>query len=185
MITLPRLAAFGLLATCLAGPAAAQMAGTAGAGSPEAAPKPLPRVPDFAPAGVPGLGAAPLATGPSVAKPTTGDPTVALFTAINNGDYNAAQDAVGRGADINAQNDLGETPLDLSIALNRTQITFLILGSRNETGDTMQQAGPPPAPAKSAHMLRASTRPVVMKPPVIGNATGTPDASAGFLGFGK
>jgi hypothetical protein len=185
MISFSRLAVFGLLAALAGGPAFAQMAGTAGAGSPEGTPKPQPRVPDIAPAGVPGAGTAPLATGPSLAKPISGDPTTALFAAINNGDYNAAQDAVGRGANIDAQNNLGETPLDLSIALNRTQITFMLLSARNEMGGTVAESGPPPAPARPAKPVRVSSAPVVMKPPVMGNATGTPNASAGFLGFGK
>jgi hypothetical protein len=175
MITFTRLAAFGLLATLLAGPAAAQIAGTAGAGSPEGAPKPQPRVPDIAPAGLPGAGTAPLATGPNLAKPETGDPTAALFAAVNSGDYNAAQDAVGRGANISAQNG--------------TQITFLLLATRNETGGTAVANAPPPA-AVTGHktakpVVRVSTPPVRMKPPVMGNAVGTPDPNAGFLGFGK
>jgi hypothetical protein len=185
MIDISRLAVLGLLAALAGGPAFAQIAGPASAGSPEGTPKPLPRVPDIAPAGVPGIGAAPLATGPSVAKPTSGDPTTALFAAINNGDYTAAQDAVGRGANIDAQNNLGETPLDLSIALNRTQITFLLLSTRNEMGGTVAESGPPPAPARPVKPVRVSSAPVVMKPQVMGNATGTPNASAGFLGFGK
>jgi hypothetical protein len=190
MNSITRLAAFGLLATLIAGPAAAQMngmAGASGAGSPEAAPTPQPRVPDIAPAGVPGAGSAPLATGPNVVKATTGDPTVALFGAVNNGDYNAAQDAISRGANVDAQNDLGETPLELAIALNRTQITFLILANRNDTGGTAVASAPPPAPARKGtqHVERVSTPPVKINVPTMSHQTGTPDPSAGFLGFGK
>ena len=57
------------------------------------APHPRQRVPDIAPAGVPGAVTAPLATGPNVHK-DIGDPTTALFNAINKNNYGAAQ---GRG----------------------------------------------------------------------------------------
>jgi hypothetical protein len=110
-----------------------------GGGAPGGANTPEPVAPthDIAPPALPGAGApAPLATGPVVQKPSIADPTQALFAAVNNGDYNAAQDALSRGADLNAQNALGETPLDLSIALNRSTITFLLLATRNETGST-------------------------------------------------
>jgi hypothetical protein len=187
MIMPVRLAAILVLATLIAGPAAAQMAGPGGVGgpgSPDGTPTPQPRVPDIAPPGAPGIGAAPLATAPGIVKATTGDPTTALFAAVNSGDYNAAQDAVSRGANIDAQNALGETPLELAIALNRTQITFLLLANRN---DTAVASGPPPAPSHTAakHVVRVSTPPVKITPPAMGNQTGTPDPKAGFLGFGK
>ncbi len=158
-------------------------------------PRPIP--PDILPPAIPGLAAPQPAIGPVVRKPITGDPTTALFAAVNNGDYNLAQDAVSRGADLNAQNDLGETALDLSIALNRNSITFMLLSARNESG------GPPPpggattvaavplgrgtAPVHKSHTLRARmTAPLRHQPTAgaaAGNAVGTPDPSAGFLGF--
>jgi hypothetical protein len=184
MISFSRFTVLALLACAAAGPAFAQ-AGPGMPGSSESTPTPQPRVPDIAPAGVPGAGAAPVATGPSMPKPTAGDPTTALFAAINGGDYNAAQDAVGRGANIGAQNDLGETPLDLAIALNRTQITFLLLSTRNEMGGTDTSGGPPPPPQKPMKPTRVSTPPVMLKAPVMGNSPGTPNANAGFLGFNK
>ena len=113
------------------------------------------RVPDIAPAGVPGAVSAPLATGPRLRK-NIGDPTTALFNAIDKNDYSAAQDAVSRGADLNAQNPLGETPLDLSVALNRSAITFMLLAARNEDGDNA--ASPEAGPALTRHSTRGADR---------------------------
>ena len=97
---------------------------------------------------------APVATGPVVHKAQTGDPTTALFAAVNSGDYNAAQDAISRGANLYAQNQLGETPLDLSVSLNRSSITFLLLATRNETGGDVASA-PAPAPAPTSARAHA------------------------------
>ncbi len=156
------------------------------------APKLRPHVPDIAPPALPGAGIAPLATGPALQKPITGDPTTALFAAVNSGDYNAAQDAVSRGANMNAKNALGETPLNLSVALNRSSITFMLLSARNEGGGDVISPGPafPPAPAGKAkhdqmHVTPAKDIAAVHETvPVMGNNPGKPDPSAGFLGFG-
>lgn len=147
--------------------------------------------PNIAPPGLPGAGQAPVATGPVMQKPPAGDPTQALFAAVNKGDYNAAQDAISRGADLTAHDAFGETPLDLSIALNRSNITFLILQARNEDGGgngiAPGPAFPPgsgtnlPSPALDATPARAEARPAL---PVMGNDPGKPDPSSGFLGFG-
>ncbi|OYV38702.1 MAG: hypothetical protein B7Z81_04260 [Acidocella sp. 20-61-6] len=185
--------AFGGLVVLAASPAAAQMGQGGLAGAPT--PKPQQRVPDIAPAGLPGAAGAPgLATAPTLKKPETGNPTEALFTAINKDDYASAQDAVGRGADLYATNQLGETPLDLAISLNRTTIMFLLLQTRNETGGgpispgpafpAAKQHGPHATPAAS-HLPQHHREPAhAATPPVMGNNPGTPDPSAGFLGFG-
>jgi hypothetical protein len=169
-----------------------------GQNGPEVQPKAP--TPDFAPPAIPGAGIAPgIATAPKVAKADQGDPTTELFTAINANDYTSAQDAISRGADLTAQNKLGETPLDLSIALNQNSITFLLLGARNEDGP------PVPAAAEAAtatthhhvygygHATPASLdappaptpAPRAYAPAAMGNNQGTPNASAGFLGFGS
>ena len=116
-------------------------------------------------------------------KQASGDPTAALFAAVNGGDYSGAQDALSRGADLGAQNNLGETPLDLAVALNRTSITFLLLATRNETaGDA---PGAPMSLDKSSKLAAAKTAgPVRLAVPVMGNDPGVPDLAAGFLGFG-
>jgi hypothetical protein len=152
--------------------------------------QPKPETPDIAPPALPGAGErGGIATAPKVVKQHQGDPTTELFTAINSDDYNAAQDAISRGADLTAQNALGETPLDLSISLNQNSITFLLLGARNEDGPGV----PPvvavqPAPRLTHAEPAALQSPPVPReapaPPAPGNAVGTPDAGAGFLGFG-
>ncbi len=192
--------AFGLVLLLAAAPAFAQMApGMGGMGGMGGgmmggnAPQPRQHVPDIAPAGVPGAAAAPLATMPLLRKPGTGDPTAALFTAIDKNDYASAQDAVSRGANLNAQNPLGETPLDMSVALNRSTITFMLLAARNEEGGN---PAPVPAAMGSPHAKRnahaAHALPITASAPaprpqpvrVMGNNPGTPDPAAGFLGFG-
>jgi hypothetical protein len=141
---------------------------------------------DIAPAGVPGAVTTPLATGPSLQK-NIGDPTTALFNAIDKNDYGAAQNAVGRGANLNAQNPLGETPLDMSVALNRSTITFMLLAARNEEGDSSGATQAPTstysAPAPTVTVSDHTTAPRPQPVPVMGNDPGTPDPSAGFLGF--
>jgi hypothetical protein len=169
--------------------------GPGGAGMQGPQIQPPVRTPDIAPPALPGAGAAPgLATAPQPAKPITGDPTTALFDAINKNDYNAAQDALSRGADLTAQDPLGETPLALSVDLNRNSITFMILAARNETGTesgdvatgqaTLTQT---PEPVTPKHHLHAEPARLESPPssgtPAYGTATGTPNASAGFNGF--
>jgi hypothetical protein len=181
------------------------MPGTGQAGMPGPQIQPPVRTPDIAPPALPGAGAAPgLATAPQPAKPITGDPTTALFDAINKNDYNAAQDALSRGADLTAQDALGETPIALSVDLNRNSITFMLLSARNETGTdsggvATGQAALTQTPASSPvrHHLHAEPANLVSPPmstnPAYGtasggsasggSASGTPNPSAGFNGF--
>ena len=76
-------------------------------------------------------------------------PNDALFDAISRGDIAAAQDAINRGADFNARNVLGLTPLDESIDLGRNNITFLLLSLR-PTSDTAANTSAPAKPLTSA-----------------------------------
>ena len=69
--------------------------------------------------------------GPSdPAEPTSAtrelSPTEALFDAINRGDLGAAREALNRGADLDARNVLGLTPLELSVDLGRNDISFAL-----------------------------------------------------------
>ena len=168
------------------------------------APQPQARTPDIAPPALPGAGAgAPLATAPKMQQPASGDPTAALFAAINKGDYNGAQDALGRGADLNAKDQFGETPLDLSISLNRNTITFLLLQTRNELGEQAGPVGQPwtlySSPSATVHTAKpqehhavpaptaasaVAPRPAMHPAAPAGAANmGTPNPQAGFLGF--
>jgi hypothetical protein len=195
-----RTLALGFAFSIAALPAVAQMAGGGGMGGgmggAGGAPSPQPqaRTPNLAPPALPGAGGIPpVATGPVIQKPVVGDPTTALFAAITKGDDVAAQNALGHGADLNGQNQFGETPLDLSIALNRTSITFLLLQTRNELaaqGGGTEPMGAPwmlngPDGTGSDNKAAAYHPPPAPTPrvaPAAGN--GTPDPEAGFLGFG-
>jgi len=171
----------------MAAPAFAQLSAVGGGDSGPGSPQPRAPEPDVAPPALPGANTTEtLATGPNLQKPLTGDPTTALFNAVNSGDYNAAQDAISRGADTNAQNSLGETPLDLSIALNRNDITFMLLSARNEGGDETTPAAMPVAPKPAGHHkthIMAARIVAAPRPALPGDTPGTPDPSAGFLGF--
>ena len=131
-------------------------------------------------------------------------PTEALFDSINRGDIGTARDAINRGAQIDARNVLGMTPLDLSIDLGRRDITFLLLSMRGATGtdghapaQRQASAGAPPA-AKPAREARAELKaertrvktaaepaPAAPRAPKLyAGDGGAPVPNAGFLGFG-
>lgn len=186
--------ALGIALGVMTLPAYAQLSaqGMGGAGGgPKAQPED--QAPDIAPSGLPGLSSATQApaTGPQLQRPASGNPTQNLFAAINGNNYAAAQQAVSQGADLNATNQFGETPLDLSIALNRNDITFMLLGTRNEL---MAQGGGgimgapltldnTPATHRTAPAGKPrKAAPLVTKLP---DNPGTPNLQAGFLGFGS
>jgi hypothetical protein len=126
-------------------------------------------------------------------------PTDSLFDAITRGDIAGARDALNRGADINAHDMLGLTPLDLSVDLSRNDITFLLLSLRGSqpsasspsrpTAVAKANAKPAPAPKVAAlqqTVTRTAPRAMVEatpERPAIGDP-GTPNPQAGFLGFG-
>ncbi|PWS37951.1 hypothetical protein DFH01_01145 [Falsiroseomonas bella] len=80
---------------------------------------------------------------PIPAGENTGDmsPNAALFDGIMRGDLAAVRDAVSRGADLNARNALGLTPIDAAVDRGRNEIAFYLLSARDLT-----RGGPPPAP---------------------------------------
>lgn len=131
-------------------------------------------------------------------------PTDALFDAVNRGDVAAAKDALNRGADLNGHNVLGLTPLDLAIDLGRNEITFVLLSMRgtDSQGPSPQVAAAAPAGGKAQRTAARSgaerpsvrVRPARYASPAAAPATvqaprrfagdgGTPNPSAGFLGF--
>ncbi len=153
------------------------------------------------PPGLPGTATKPGETAAGVQTDLA--PTEALFDAINRGDVTEARDAVSRGADINGQNALGMTPVDLSIDLSRNDITFLLLSMRGQdggasTGDGAKSAGVVGKTAPSSKFAAVRTaRPravqatIVARRAVIAAAParyagsgGAPIPQAGFLGFG-
>ncbi|WP_428488134.1 ankyrin repeat domain-containing protein [Rhodopila sp.] len=130
-------------------------------------------------------------------------PNDALFDAINRGDIAAARDSLNRGANLDAVNILGMTPMELSVDLGRNDISFLLLSMRGEDSDrgSRSVARQPPAAkpvtvenapatarrAASARTVAVATRSVaarpVAAPKLFANDGGTPLPSAGFLGF--
>lgn len=87
-------------------------------------------------------------------------PTEGLFDAINRGDAGAARDAISRGADPEAHNVLGMTPLELSVDLGRNDITFMLMSMRASESDRPEMDEPSlPVPAASSH-ARISPPPV-------------------------
>lgn len=130
------------------------------------------------------------------------DPNTALFDAVNRGDIEGAKDALNRGADLTATNALGQTPIDMSIDLDRHAITFLLLSMRQggaATGAPAVAYAADNAPAKHGHRkghatTKAATEDETSLADAADNNTprvrtiaaggGTPLPSAGFLGFG-
>jgi hypothetical protein len=130
------------------------------------------------------------------------EPNDALFDAINRGDIASARDALNRGADLNAVNILGMTPMELSVDLGRNDISFLLLSMRGEDSgrgsralgrEPVAAAAKPEKPvkvvagAKAGGKARPLETPVAAKPvatpKLFANDGGTPLPSAGFLGF--
>ncbi len=117
-------------------------------------------------------------------------PNDALFDAINRGDEAAARDAINRGAQIDAHNVLGQTPIDASIDLNRTAITFLLLSMRGAVAsDHVARAAPAPQLAATAlpparhHHLHAQTVAAAQMPRPLSQDRGTPNPQVGFIGY--
>lgn len=104
------------------------------------------------PPGLPGARTSPDSAAPADKLATDMQPTDALFDAVNRGDIAAAREALGRGADVNAQNILGLTPVDLSVDLGHTNITFLLLSMRAAAPapDARRAAARAAAPAPGA-----------------------------------
>jgi hypothetical protein len=153
---------------------------------------------DALPPGLPGAASSKDAPPPSHG-PIDMEPNDALFDAINRGDIAAARDAISRGADLRGQNVLGMTPLELSVDLGRNDISFMLLSMRggDDSRPPKAQATTTATKANAAKQARqVPTRsPVRVAAPVhappqttarlFAGDGGTPNPSAGFLGFGS
>jgi hypothetical protein len=149
------------------------------------------------PPAVPGAVARPGTVAPADRTAADLPPTEALFDAINRGDIATARDAVSRGADIDATNLLGLTPLELSIDLSRNDITFLLLSLRGGGSPSKNAAAPQEAAAPLPATRRQSARqapprqsvaveapqPVRQTPALFAGNGGSAVPAAGFLGF--
>ena len=152
-----RLAPLFIFSLCVAGPAFAQNSmetnltkGPSVQGQPNL---PAPKQP-IAP-GLPGASGTSDRGGAAPKGATDLAPTDALFDAIARGDIVSARDAIKRGADFNARNMLGLTPVDESIDLGRNDITFLLLSLRGSQ--------PEPMAAPTGKPGARPTRPVVQE----------------------
>jgi hypothetical protein len=163
------------------------------------------------PPGLPGARSTPDRAAPADKAVSDMQPNDALFDAVNRGDIAAVREALGRGADVGAHNVLGLTPIDLSVDLGHTSITFLLLSMRRaapapDAGRARVAAAPPAAPLHvrtapltavqrdgaaprvAAAPRRAPIHPVTHpapRPQVVADDGGTPRPGVGFLGFGK
>ncbi len=162
-------------------------------------PPPVPDKKEAMPDTLPGAKArAPVA--PASKMPTDMAPNEAMFDAINRGDLATVKDAISRGAQLDARNVLGMTPLELSVDLGRNDISFLLLSLRGDSGPAPRSAGAQMSQKATAAELRAAqatrTRaarvapapaPVAAKPvstpKLFANDGGSPMPNAGFLGF--
>src|SRR4051812_42340747 len=164
------------------------------------APPPAPRV--APPPALPGAQSTKGTAVPASRPATDMEPNEALFDAINRGDIGSARDAISRGADLNARNILGMSPMELSVDLGRNDISFMLLSMRGENGSSVRKAastpaGPPAGGAQtvltgagSSARTRAKPEEVPVQPPqptaaprLVANDGGAPNPAAGFLGF--
>jgi hypothetical protein len=148
--------------------------------------------PGLAPA-LPGL------AGRRTPAPITGDPAAnlspnaGLFDAISRGDLAAARDAVTRGANLDARNALGLSPLDAAVDQGRNDIVFYLLSTRDLSRGpvTMEPStaslGAPPAVAPRPAPRRETAAPAAPAAPrnarLWAGDGGAARPDAGFLGF--
>jgi len=122
--------------------------------------------PAIEPPALPGL-AGRARTAPIPAEPGQNlSPNEALFDAINRGDLAAARDAVTRGADLNARNMLGLTPLDSAVDQGRSEITFFLLSTRPAVVSSGAPSGGAPlsAPPVAGPAPSGATPPAAFQP---------------------
>ncbi len=185
--------ALGTALTLPAGPASAQMSpnGQSMAGPMMKAP-PLPKAPAPLPPALPGAQSQPDSAAPASRSNADMPPTEALFDSIDRGDLASTRDALNRGADLDARNVLGLSPLELSVDLGHHDITFLLLSMR---GAGKHVVGAPltvakttkperkPIPSRRMAAMPAAPPPAPLHARLFAGDGGTPIADAGFLGF--
>jgi hypothetical protein len=153
------------------------------------------QAPQQQPPALPGASSSAGGAAPASKLPTDMSPNDALFDSINRGDIEAARDAISRGADLDARNLLGMTPMELSVDLGRNDISFLLLSyrggssqSRARVAGTGVETGARSAAGKTAKPAHATKQASVAAaaprtPRLFAGDGGTPIPTAGFLGF--
>ena len=147
-------------------------AGAAAPGAAAAKIPPPPALPGAASTGSPA---------PANHAPVDMQPTDALFDAINRGDIATARDAISRGAELQGQNILGMTPLELSIDLGRNDISFLLLSMRAADDGRSRQAPPTRTTAKTATTKQAKQVPPPHSSTRVAGSAPTPRADGSPL----
>jgi ankyrin repeat protein len=61
-----------------------------------------------------------------------------IHGAVGSGDVEAVRELLAAGADVNAKNNIGKTPLDLAIRLDRTEIADLLRKHGGKTSEEMK-----------------------------------------------
>jgi hypothetical protein len=137
----------------------------------------------------PALAQAPPAGG-ARAGLAAGSPTELLFDAIAIGNIEIVREAVGRGANLNARNVLGQRPVDLAIDVGRSDIAFLLLSLMRAGQPDRATLAPPPSDAQALRQPRPRGAPAVVAPAAPprfavrwANDGGAPQPDIGFLGF--
>jgi hypothetical protein len=110
-------------------------------------------------------------------------PNEALFDAISRGDLAAAKDALNRGAQLEAHNVLGQTPIDASIDLDRNDITFLLLSMRPAFGTGQPAAVASETPGRSKKGGKVVEASASARGVQLSANRGQPNPSVGFIGF--
>ncbi len=108
-------------------------------------------------------------------------PNDAMFDSISRGDLAAAKDALNRGAQLDAHNVLGQTPIDASIDLDRNDITFLLLSMRPAVV-TGQPAALASATTGRGRQGKAAAEASARGVQLSANR-GQPNPTVGFIGF--
>jgi len=109
-------------------------------------------------------------------------PNDALFDSINRGDLAASKDALNRGAQLDAHNVLGQTPIDAAVDLNHNDITFLLLSMRGSVASTRQSSKAKFAGVHGKAIL-VKTAPHSARAQAALADRGTPNPAVGFTGF--
>lgn len=183
------------------GPGGGGPGGAPGAGGPAGSNSSDKEAPVLAPA-LPGAVSTTDSVAPASTPAAEMSPNDALFDAIERGDLAGVRDALGRGAQVNAHDVLGETPLELAVDLGWHAIAFTLLSMRGAaSGDGGAQDGvadvsvlsraeakqsalarlPEAAPRGGAHFALSGAG--TIQTAAEDAFAGTPNPASGFLGF--
>ncbi|SUE43122.1 ankyrin repeat domain-containing protein [Roseomonas gilardii] len=131
--------------------------------------------PAVAPPPLPGAGSGSGGAIPSDKPVASMSPNDELFDAITRGDMAAARDAVSRGADLEARNVLGLTPIDAAVDRGRNDIAFYLLSARASFRPSNPSS---PPPREAAAPRSGAARPAAPREAARGHAPSSPREAA-------